>query len=95
MLNADIQSSQRNTLHPCAHELHMGCTTDELALSPGGTLFFSSYVGSGPASTVHPKNIRYFKHPIKIFEILVTPQNIPPFCTLTLRKDPKMYKNNP
>ena len=28
-----IQSSQRNTLHPCAHELHMGCTTGELALS--------------------------------------------------------------
>ena len=28
-----IQSSQRNSLHPCAHELHMGCTTDELALS--------------------------------------------------------------
>ena len=23
----------------------------------GGTLIFSSYVGSGPASTVHPKNI--------------------------------------
>ena len=30
---SDIQSSQRNTLHPCAHELHMGCTTGELALS--------------------------------------------------------------
>ena len=29
----DVQSSQRNTLHPCAHELHMGCTTGELALS--------------------------------------------------------------
>ena len=28
-----LQSSQRNTLHPCAHELHMGCTTGELALS--------------------------------------------------------------
>ena len=28
-----VQSSQRNTLHPCAHELHMGCTTGELALS--------------------------------------------------------------
>ena len=39
----------------------------------GGTLIFSSYVGSGPASTVHPpppkKNIRNFKHPQKIFEI--------------------------
>ena len=29
----------------------------------GGTLIFSSFVGSGPASTVHPKNIRNFKHP--------------------------------
>ena len=28
-----VQSSQRNTLHPCSHELHMGCTTGELALS--------------------------------------------------------------
>ena len=26
-----MQSSQRNTLHPCAHELHMSCTTGELA----------------------------------------------------------------
>ena len=32
----------------------------------GGTLIFSSYVGSGPVSTVHPKiNIRNFKHPQK------------------------------
>ena len=28
-----LQSSQRNTLHTCAHELHMGCTTGELPLS--------------------------------------------------------------
>ena len=33
MLNADIQSSQRNNLHPGARELHMVCTTGELALS--------------------------------------------------------------
>ena len=31
----------------------------------GGSLIFSSYVGSGPASTLHPKNIRNFKHPQK------------------------------
>ena len=30
-----------------------------------GTLIFSSYVGSGPASTVHPKKIKHFKHPKK------------------------------
>ena len=34
----------------------------------GGGSLFSSYVGSGLASTVHPKNIRNFKHPQKIFE---------------------------
>ena len=39
----------------------------------GGTLIFSSYVGSGPASTVYPppppppkKKIRNFKHPKNI-----------------------------
>ena len=40
----------------------------------GGTLFFSPYVGSGPASTIQPpKNIRNFKYPQKIFEILAPP----------------------
>ena len=29
----------------------------------GGTLIFYAYVGSDPTSTVHPKNIRNFKHP--------------------------------
>ena len=42
----------------------------------GGTLTFSSYVWSGLASTVHPKN-QEFQVPQKIFEILATPQNIP------------------
>ena len=32
----------------------------------GGTLIFSVYVGLDPASTVHPKNIRNFKHPKNI-----------------------------
>ena len=44
---------------------------------PGGgggvdLLSFFSYVGSGPASTVHPKNIRNFKHHKIIVEILAT-----------------------
>ena len=30
LTKTNIQLSQRNTLHPCAHELHMGCTTGEL-----------------------------------------------------------------
>ena len=43
----------------------------------GGTVIFSSYVGSGPASLFTPKNIRNFKHPQKIFEILATLKNLP------------------
>ena len=44
----------------------------------GGTLIFSAYVGSDPASTIHSKkNIINFKHPKKISEILANPQNIP------------------
>ena len=41
-----------------------------------------------------PKNIRNFKHPKKIFEILATPK-ISQICTLTLKKDPKMHRNDP
>ena len=40
----------------------------EACLPPrgGGTLNYFSYVGSGPASTLHPpKNIWNFKHPKK------------------------------
>ena len=43
---------------------------------------FSSYVGSGLASTVHQKN-QEFQAPQKIFEILATPKKYAPFCTLT------------
>ena len=61
----------------------------------GGTLIFSAYVGSDPASTIHPqKNIRNFKHPKKIFEILATPKNIP-ILYLDLKKDPKLHRNDP
>ena len=60
----------------------------------GGTLIFSSYLGSGPASTVHPKkNIRNFKHPKKYLKFWQPSKN-PQFCTLTLRKDPKMHRND-
>ena len=43
----------------------------------GDTLNFSTYVGSGPASTLHPKKYQEFQAPIKIFEILATQKNIP------------------
>ena len=57
----------------------------------GGVLsfFLHTYIGSGPASTVHPqKHTRNFKHPQKIVEILAT-QKYHSFCTLNLKKDPK------
>ena len=66
----------------CCHAPHMGTlpklqednrkckiiVTNKAFESQGrGTLLFSLYVGSGPASTVHPKiNIRNFKHPKNI-----------------------------
>ena len=43
----------------------------------GGTLVISSYVGSGPTSTVHPKNISGISSTPKIFELLATQKNIP------------------
>ena len=49
-------------------------------LPKGGTLIFTAYVGSDPASTVHPKKYQEFQAPI---------------CTLTLKKDPKMHRNDP
>ena len=52
--------------------------------SKGGILsFFSSYVGSGPASTIHPKNIKNFKHPKNILNFS-NPKKYPPFGTLII-----------
>ena len=54
----------------------------------GDSHIFSIYVGWDPASTIHPqKNIRIFKHPKKIFEILATQKNIP-ILYLDLKKRP-------
>ena len=51
---------------------------------PGGYSHFS-----GPASTVHPpKNIRNFKHPQNIFEIIATQKNIPHSVYWQLKKRP-------
>ena len=58
-----------------------------LAQGGGGTLIFSAYVGSDPASTVHPKIIRNFKHPNKIFEIFATQKNMP-ILYIYLKKRP-------
>ena len=58
-----------------------------------GTLIFSAYVGSDPASAVHPKKYQEFQAPQKIFEILATPKNIP-ILYLDLKKDPKLHRND-
>ena len=48
---------------------------------------FSSYVGLGSTSTVHPKKYQEIQAPQKIFEILATPKNIP-ILYLDLKKRP-------
>ena len=57
----------------------------------GGALFFSSYVGSGPASTVYPQKYQEYHAPQKIFEIFAT-QKISRFCIFTLRIDSKIHR---
>ena len=52
----------------------------------GGTLFFSAYVGSDPASTVHPKKISGISSTQKKKWNFSNPQKISQFCTLTLKK---------
>ena len=53
----------------------------------GGTLFFFAYVGSDPASTVHPQKYQKFQAPQKKFEIFATPKNIP-ILYIYLKKRP-------
>ena len=60
----------------------------------GGGGLFSSYIGSGPASTVHPKQISRISSTPKNIEIIANPKNIP-FCTLALRKDLKYTEITP
>ena len=53
-------------------DVHRGSTLTTRVITRvggGGSLFFSSYVGSGPVSTLHPqKSIRNFKQPQKILK---------------------------
>ena len=55
--------------------------------SKGGTLIFLAYLGSGPASTIHPKKYQEFQALQKLFEILATQKNIP-ILYLDLKKRP-------
>ena len=43
----------------------------------GGTIIFSAYIGSDPASTVHPKKYQEFQALQKNIWNLATPKNIP------------------
>ena len=66
---------------------HYASKMFDLMHPQGGTLIFSSYVGSGLASTIHPK---------KISGISSTPTKLlKQPCTLSLRKDPKVHRNDP
>ena len=60
----------------------------------GGTLIFSSYVGSDPAFTVHPKKYQEYQAPQKIFEVLATPPKYPISVPLTIKKTLKFIKMN-
>ena len=62
----------------------------------GGTLIFSAYVGSEPASIVHPpKKFRNFKHPEKKFEIFATPKKYPDSAYLPEEKTLKYIEITP
>ena len=52
----------------------------------GGTLIFSAYVGSDPASTVHPKKISEISSTLKKYLKFLQPKKISLFCIFTLRK---------
>ena len=60
----------------------------------GGTLIFSAYVGSDPASALHPKKYQKFQAPKKNISNFSNPKKYPQFSTLTLRKDLKMHRND-
>ena len=54
----------------------------------GGPLNFSSYVGSGQASTLHPQKISGISSNPKKYLKFYQPKKVSPFCTMTVRKDP-------
>ena len=60
-----------HTRLPACHLINLNVSSDFEKLSSGGggggggTLLFSSYIGSGPASTVHPPENQKFQAPKK------------------------------
>ena len=61
----------------------------------GGTFNFSAYVGSGLASTLHLKKISGISSTPKKYLKFQQPPKIYPFCTMILKRDPKMHRNDP
>ena len=75
-------------LHSCICDKLLQCTSldgvlecQHLVTRPqgvlGGTLIFSAYVGSGPASTVHPKQISEISSTQKKYLKFLQPQKYP------------------
>ena len=61
----------------------------------GGTLIFSLYVGSGAQHLPFTqKKYQEFQTPPKYIWNFGNPKKYPQFCNLTLRKDPKMHRND-
>ena len=54
----------------------------------GGTLIFSSYIGSDPASTVHPQKISGISSTPKKYLKFYQPPKLSPFLNLDLKKRP-------
>ena len=76
--NPEFRMNPEN-FHPCHKRL-----TD--ANPRGGTLVFSAYVGSDPASTVHPQKISGISNtPKKYLKFLATQKYIP-ILNLDLKK---------
>ena len=61
----------------------------------GGTLIFSSYAGSGPASTVHPQNISGISSTPKHIINLSNPQKYPYSVPWPYEKTPKCIEMTP
>ena len=59
----------------------------------GGVLSFFFIRRLGPSTYRSTKNIRNFKHKKKYLKFC-NPKKYPPFCTFTLRKDPKLHIND-
>ena len=82
---------------PSATRVTFGYRQLPMAITQGVGVhsFFSSYIGSGPATTIHQKKkYQEFQAPKKNIWIFSDPKKYSSFCTLTLRKDPKMHIND-